>query len=91
MLPSHPVVDCTQCNKRLRLWPDPELPFVCDQCGFQSSQGWSVVRYHCFSCDFTLCSDCARDIEAVLGAAWREQNEGRAQLDRFNKLIVFYP
>ena len=44
LLPSHPAVDCTHCNKRLRLWPDLELPFLCDQCHFQSCQGWPVVR-----------------------------------------------
>ena len=51
----------------------------------------ALCRYHCFSCDFTLCSDCARDIEAVLGQVWGDQNTGGARQDPQNKLIVFYP
>ena len=44
MLPSHPAVDCTHCDRRLRLWPDQEMAFTCDQCEYESSPGWDVVR-----------------------------------------------
>ena len=44
MLPSHPAVDCTHCDRRLRLWPDQEMAFTCDQCQYESSPGWEVVR-----------------------------------------------
>ena len=44
MLPSHPAVDCTHCDRRLRLWPDQEMAFTCDQCQYESSSGWDVVR-----------------------------------------------
>ena len=43
-LASHPAVDCTHCDRRLRLWPDQEMAFTCDQCEYQSAPGWEVVR-----------------------------------------------
>lgn len=104
MLPSHPAVDCTHCDRRLRLWPDQEMAFTCDQCEYESSPGWDVVRssdikesqelipffprYHCFPCDYTLCSDCARNIEAILRGAWNSKpTENCAKMDQ--KLLVF--
>ena len=45
-LPSHPAVDCAHCERRLRLWPDQEMAFTCDQCEYESCAGWAVVRWH---------------------------------------------
>ena len=47
-----------------------------------------VSRYHCFPCDYTLCSDCARNIEAILRGSWnRKPNENVDKI--YKKLIVF--
>ena len=50
-----------------------------------------MSRYHCFPCDYTLCSDCARDIEAILRGAWRRAGHGDPRPDTDQKLLVFYP
>ena len=47
-------------------------------------------RYHCFPCDYTLCSDCARDIEALIRGSLRNSNCNKDD-DFDKKLIVFYP
>ena len=45
-------------------------------------------RYHCFPCDYTLCSDCARNIEAILrGSRNRKPTENFVKIDQ--KLLVF--
>ena len=86
-----------------------EMPFTCNQCEYESCEGWTVVRlrstpvykgfsfiydkselnsrYHCFPCDYTLCSDCARDIEAILRSSWSKSTSNRGNHD--DKLIVF--
>ena len=53
-LPSHPAVDCAHCERRLRLWPDQEMAFTCDQCEYESCAGWAVVRWHNLQSTYNL-------------------------------------